>query len=101
MRKPLWTHGEGRKELSEVTDVWLFLKGLEESSWVRANGPGARTSSQEIGKKGSTSKEHCQGLHPWIRNQSDQDQNPKSESLSRNKDNLGKGRNSFLNIGAV
>lgn len=30
VRKPLWTHGGGRKELSEVTDVWLFLKGLEE-----------------------------------------------------------------------
>lgn len=29
-RKLLWTYGGSRKELSEMTDVWLLLKGLEE-----------------------------------------------------------------------
>lgn len=33
-RKPLWTHGRGRKELSEMTDVWLFL-----NDWKSKGGP--------------------------------------------------------------
>lgn len=88
-----------RKEVSKMANAWLFHKGLEGETWIRANWAGAVTSSQDIGKKGNTSQDYCQGLHAWIRNESDQNQNPKSESLSRDKDNPEEGRNSTLNTG--